>query len=73
MSTASPRHRGRNGSSGGRLVVHPARHLPMDDHRRARVVSALTALLIPYLRDRRGGVALDSGRPVEPSSEPPHR
>ncbi len=42
----------------GRLVVHPARQLAMDQDRAARAVAALAALLIPHARRQ-----LAAGRP----------
>ncbi len=51
------------------LVVLPVRHLPMDAQRKARVITALTALLIPYTRDELAAFAgrLDSTARIEPS------
>lgn len=53
------------------LVVHPARHLPMNAERQARALAAWKALLIPYLRERRPAAGrLDTAQPPEASSEP---
>jgi hypothetical protein len=53
------------------LVVHAARHLPMDAERRARATAAAKALLLPYLREQRAVASrLDTARLVEASSEP---
>jgi len=51
------------------LVVLPVRHLAMDAQRKARVITALTALLIPYTRDKLAASAgrLDSTARIEPS------
>ena len=57
------------------LVVHPARRLAMDAERKARAVTALKALLIPYARDELASPTsrLDTGASVEPSSDPNDR
>ncbi len=56
------------------LVVHPARHLPMDAEHQTRTLSAWKALLMPYLRCRRAAAGrLDTGPPAEASSGPQAR
>ena len=52
--------------------MHPARRLAMDAERKARAVTALKALLIPYARDELVSAArrLDTVAPVEASSDP---
>ena len=51
------------------LVVHPARHLPMDAERRARAIASFAALLTAHLRrDWLAPHALDSTGLVEVSS-----
>ncbi len=54
------------------LVVHQARHLPMDAERMARAIAALKALLIPHAREEVAATVhrLDTTAPVEPSSDP---
>lgn len=52
MSPPTARADSSSGPAGAtsRLVVHPARQLPMDQDRAARAVAALAALLIPHTR-----------------------
>lgn len=55
--------------------MHPARRLAMDAERKARAITALKALLIPYARDELVSAArrLDTVAPVEASSDPNDR
>ena len=60
--SGAPRRPSRPGAG---LVVHPARHLPMDEARRTRAVACLTALLAARFQDRALGshVLDDTGLP----------
>jgi hypothetical protein len=72
MTTGMPSPSSTPTGGRSRLVVHAARHVPMDAATRDRAVAALTALFIPHVRHERAGPAggLDSGAPVEASSHP---
>jgi len=72
MTTAVPSPSSTPTGGRDRLVVHAARHVPMEADARARAVAALTALFIPDARHERAGPTsgLDSGTPVEASSHP---
>lgn len=75
MTSTAHRHRKPGGgTAGGRspLVVHPARRLAMEAQRKARAITALKALLIPYARDDLAAAPgrLDTAAPVEASSDP---
>ena len=64
--SGAPRRLSRPGAA---LVVHPARHLPMDEARRTRAVASLTALLAARLQDRAlGSHVLDDTGLTEVSS-----
>jgi hypothetical protein len=72
MTTAVPSPSSTPAGGRSRLVVHAARHVPMDAAARARAVAALTALFIPHARHGRASPSgrLDCGAPVEASSHP---
>jgi hypothetical protein len=72
MTTAVPSPSSPPTGGRSRLVVHGARHVPMEAAALDRAVAALTALFIPHVRHERAGPSgrLDSGAPVEASSHP---
>jgi hypothetical protein len=67
MTTAVPSPASTPTGGRDRLVVHAARHVPMEANAQTRAVAALTALFIPGARHERAGpsVRLDSGAPVK--------